>query len=162
MTATPRPAFVPPTAPAFVQAAVMMVPMDGEDVVVTAASVSQIAALMSHAAALFDAWAAMQPERRKRFAEGAPTAEDLDVLLHLLEDKQGLPAELLATLLGRDVAWVGALLPDRFAYLFACAVGVNADFFSRAGGVFSAAGAVLASAKTAATAAPTAAPKQVA
>lgn len=147
-----KPAFVPPTMPAFVEAASITVPVDGEDVLVTAASVTQIAALMGHSVDLFEAWSALQPERRKRFSEGAPTVDDLDVLLHLLEGKEELPAKLLATLLNRPAEWVGALLPDRFAYLFACAVGINADFFSRMGGVMGAAGAVLAAAKGSSTA----------
>lgn len=132
-----------PAPPAFVVPMTMDLDIDGQPVRVAPATVSQLAQIMADAADLFDIARSLQPERLARLQAGQPSPEDLDVLLTLLQDKGDLAVGLVATLLNQGPDWVGALLPDRFAYLFAAAVMVNADFFSQCPAAFAAAGQLL-------------------
>lgn len=111
------------------------------------ATVSQLAAVMAESADLLDIVRAITPDRRERFMAGAPSVEDLDVMLTLLQDQGDMAIRVVSTLSCISADHVGALLPDRFAWLFALVVMVNADFFSRSPAAFAAAGQLLAQAR---------------
>jgi hypothetical protein len=131
------------TVPAF--AAPLEVPLDLGTLQITVrpANVGQIARMVSVAAPAVDALMALPPSLVQALQHGELSADHIAELFELLAKHPNKLAELVATACGLKLDEVQALLPDRFAYLFAVVVAVNADFFSRATGALQAAGRVL-------------------
>lgn len=75
--------------------------------------------------------------------DSGPTMADILDLFEVLSRHPYKLIEMVAIATRLDRAVVEALAPDRFAFLFAVVVQVNADFFSRATPAFAAAGRVL-------------------
>lgn len=124
---TPVPSFVTPLTVTF--------PMDGRDVTITAANVAQLATLLTVAAPVLHDLAALPPDMLDRLvsAEG-PTEADIVELLRTLSELEAFSVAAKFVELGAGLAAddVRNLLPDRFSYLFAVTLQVNADFFARA------------------------------
>lgn len=136
-----------PVLPAFISPLQITVPVDQVDVLITALGIAQIAEVLHVASPVLDGLFTLDDETLARLEAGAPNMADMLDLLHLFDEHQDAALRLVALGTRQSGAWVGELLPDRFAYLFACVVMVNADFFSRARPVFRAAGEVLSAAK---------------
>lgn len=108
------------------------------------ASVQQIARLLTTAAPMVKQLLLLDDELLGRLrSEEGPTVEDVGDLFNLLSREPDRLIELVAVATGAEVAAIGALPPDRFAYLFAVVVQVNADFFFSATPAFAAAGSLL-------------------
>lgn len=120
--------------------------LEGADVTVRPAGVAQIARMLRVAAPLIDDLLVLDPGLAERCGAGAPLAEDVVQLFTLLAQHGDAAPALVAHATGLDEAVLGRMLPDRFAYLFALVVQVNADFFARALPVFRLAGAAMGSA----------------
>lgn len=133
--------------------------LDGHELTVRPASVAQLARMLRQARPLLDDLMALDPAIYARAQAGEDLAPD-DVLqmLELLSDHDDMPLQLVAIATGMKADAVGAMLPDRFAYLFSLVVQVNADFFFKALPVLTYAG----SAMKAAVAARLGAPEQAA
>lgn len=124
---TPVPSFVTPLTITF--------PMDGRDVTITAASVAQLATLLTVAAPVLHELAALPPDMLDRLvSEEGPTEADIVELLRTLADLDAFNVAAKFVELGAGMGSddVRNLLPDRFSYLFAVTLQVNADFFARA------------------------------
>ncbi|MDO9094435.1 MAG: hypothetical protein Q7U99_17580 [Rubrivivax sp.] len=122
-------------APAFITPLSITFPMDGRDMTVSAANVATLAAMMDTVAPVLEELVLLPAEMLARLTgDTGPTKADLVDLLQLLQRKAGAQAaiELVALGVGMPEAEAGHLLPDRFAYLFALVLQVNADFFGRA------------------------------
>jgi hypothetical protein len=131
-------------APAFLAPVEVPLPLGELSLVVRPANVGQIARLLTVAAPVVGSLMALPPGFIDRLAGDEPTtADDVAELFELLSRHPHKLIELVAIATGQDVATVAALPPDKFAYLFAVVVQVNADFFVRATPVFAAAGRVL-------------------
>jgi hypothetical protein len=120
-------------APSFITPLTITFPMDGEEVTVKACSVAQLGAMLQLLKPVLPELQALPPEMLDRLVgDEGPSQADILVLLELMADHAALPAKLVAEGMGWPTDRVQALLPDRFAYLFAVLVQVNADFFGRA------------------------------
>lgn len=114
----------------------------------------QIARLLAKAGTLVDELLSLPAPMVGRLQAGDLQMADIAYLYQLISDRGELGIELVAIAAALPQARVDALLPDRFAYLFALVVQVNADFFGRGAPVFQAAGALLAKAWAAPKAGP--------
>jgi hypothetical protein len=134
-------------APEFV--APVEVPLDAiaPGLVVRPANVGQIARLLAVAGPVVSTLMALPPGLIDRLhaqeGDEPATADDMAELFELLSRHPAKLIEMVAIATGLDRAVVEALAPDRYAFLFAVVVQVNADFFSRATPAFAAAGRVL-------------------
>lgn len=136
-----------PNLPAFIKSLEFTVPVDELPVTVSALGVAEIAQIMAIAAPVMDKLMLLSEETLARLEVGSPNMGDLVELMELLNSHGDAAVDLVAIGCRQPRDWAGKLLPDRFTYLFALVVMVNADFFSRARPVFSAAGALLGQAK---------------
>lgn len=134
-------------APEFV--APVEVPLDAiaPGLVVRPANVGQIARLLAVAGPVVSTLMALPPGLVERL-QGGPdaepaTAEDMAELFELLSRHPHKLIEMVAIATGLERVVVEAMPVDRYAFLFAVVVQVNADFFSRATPAFAAAGRVL-------------------
>lgn len=134
---------VAPVAPDFVAPLEVPLPQVAAELVVRPASVGQIARLMTVAAPVVTLLVELPPRLLDKVQAAELDAEDMAELFELLSRHPHKLLEMVAIATGLDRAAVEALAPDRFAFLFAVVVQVNADFFSRATPAFSAAGRVL-------------------
>jgi hypothetical protein len=133
MQAKDKPEFVAPLSVTF--------PMDGEDVTISAANVGQLGRMLEALSPMLGDLMALGTDTLERLVSPAgPTHGDVLELLELLSERREVPVQLVTIATGWPVLKVEALLPDRFAYLFAVALQVNADFFGRALPVLQAAG----------------------
>ena len=107
------------------------------------ANIAQIARMLRLAKPLIDEIVLLPPEMLDRAVDGNPTDDDIVHVLELVCDRAEMAAQLASAATGIDLARVEALLPDRFVYLLALVVQVNADFFGRSAGVWSAAKGLL-------------------
>lgn len=113
-------------------------------VTVRPCDVGQITRMVAVAAPAVDALMALPVGLLDRLQQPEQlAADDLAELFELLSKHPAKLAELVAIATRLRVDEVQALLPDRYAFLFAVVVVVNADFFSRATPAFEAAGRVL-------------------
>ncbi len=121
--------------PSFITPLTIEFPMDGRDVKVTAANVAQLAALLAVAAPVIHELAALPPDLLDRLvSDEGPTEADIVELLRMLSELDAFDVAAKVVELGAGFSEADArnLLPDRFAYLFAVVLQVNADFFARA------------------------------
>ncbi len=134
-------------APEFVAPVEVPLPDVHPGLVVRPASVGQIARLLAVAGPVVSLVMTLPPGLMDRLhaqeGDEPMTADDVAELFELLSDQPHKLVEMVAIATGLERAAVEALAPDRFAFLFAVVVQVNADFFSRATQVFAAAGRVL-------------------
>jgi hypothetical protein len=116
----------------------------GETVVeIGPANIAQITRMLRLAKPLVDDIAVLSPELIDRAVDGAPTSDDIARVLELVCERAEMAAELVSAATGIELARVQALLPDRFVYLLALVVQVNADFFDRSAAAWSAAKGLL-------------------
>lgn len=145
-------------APEFVAPIEVPLPQIAPDLVVRPANVGQIARLLSVAAPVVSMLMALPPSLIDRLqaqdGEDGITVDDIAELFELLSKHPHKLIEMVAIATGLERAAVEALAPDRYAFLFAVVVQVNADFFSRATQAFAAAGRVLEQVKGKATGQP--------
>jgi hypothetical protein len=138
---------VMPAAPDFVVPLEVPLPQVAEGLVVRPANVGQIARLMAVATPVVNMLMDLPPRLLDRMhaheGDEQLNADDIAELFDLLSRHPHKLLELVAIATALDMELVKGLPPDRFAYLFAVVVQVNADFFSRATPAFSAAGRVL-------------------
>lgn len=123
------------TPPSFVTPLTITFPMDGADVTITAASVAQLATLLTVAAPVLHELSALPPDMLDRLvSEEGPTEADIVELLRTLADLDAFNVAAKFVEMGAAMSAdeVRSLLPDRFSYLFAVTLQVNADFFARA------------------------------
>lgn len=134
-------------APDFVAPVEVPLPQVADGLVVRPANVGQIARLMVVAAPVVSMLVDLPPRLLDRMhareGDEQMTADDVAELFELLSRHPHKLLEMVAIATGLEMDAVKALAPDRFAFLFAVVVQVNADFFSRATPAFSAAGRVL-------------------
>jgi hypothetical protein len=127
--------------------------------VVKPASVGQIARLLTVAAPVVNTLMTLPPQLLDALrAEGGPGVPEVAELFELLSRHPSKLIEMVAIATELDLAEVSAMPPDRFTFLFAVVVQVNADFFFRATPAFAAAGRVLQQLKDRAPATPGPAP----
>lgn len=113
---------------------------DGELAVqVRPANVATLALLLKRGKGLLDEVMSLPPSVVGGLLSSDPTHEDVAYIVTMLCDRGELGIDLVAIASGIDRDRVAAMLPDRFVYLAALVVQVNADFFGRAGPVFRAA-----------------------
>lgn len=118
--------------------------LDGQALTVRAADMAQILAMLDQAKPLIDEAVLMMPDLFERLQAGAkPTVGDVLDLLDMARKHGRAALELVAIATPMPLAEVERLLPDRFAYLFAVIVQVNADFFAAALPALRAAGAAM-------------------
>ena len=135
-------------APSFVVPLSITFPLDQpgfeDPVTVTAATVEQLARMLNLALPLLQDLMGLGQDMLDRLVspEG-PTQADVVELLELLAMRPALATGLVSVATGYTTTQVGLLLPDRFAYLFAVVLQVNADFFGRALPALAAAGGKL-------------------
>jgi hypothetical protein len=123
--------------PSFIQPLSVTFPLQQEGfdqpVTVTAANVAQLSRMLQLLLPMLQELMALQADTLDRLvSEEGPTHTDVLQLLDMLGEQPGLAAELVAVATGMPLPRVEQLLPDRFAYLFAVTLQVNADFFGRA------------------------------
>ena len=117
---------------------------DGElDLLVGPATVKQCFAALRVARVLVDELLQMPADMAQRLQAGQPEPDDVAWLFDLVCEHGELACQLVTALTPLQADQVGQLLPDRFAYLFALLVHVNADFFGRAAPTLAAAKARL-------------------
>lgn len=122
-------------APAFITPLTITFPVDGRDITITAGSVTVLASMMDAVAPILEELSLLPADVLARLTgDEGPTRADVLDLLQLVQRKAGAQAaiELVALGAGMPAADAGKLLPDRFAYIFAVVLQVNADFFARA------------------------------
>ena len=107
------------------------------------ANIAQITRMLRLAKPLVDDIAVLSPELIDRAVAGAPTNDDIARVLELVCERAEMAAELASAATGIALPRVQALLPDRFVYLLALVVQVNADFFGRSAAAWSAAKGLL-------------------
>lgn len=95
-------------------------------------TVRQIPQLLEVGAPLLRQLAMFDAGALERFRDGAPNEGDLATLMSVLAVDAEDIFTVFAICSGQSPAWVGGLLPDRFAHLAAVCLEVNRDFFSRA------------------------------
>lgn len=134
-------------APQFVAPIEVPLPDVAPGLVVRPANVGQIARLLTVAGPVVTTLMALPPGLidRLQAKEGdeQATMDDIVELFELLSQHPHKLLEMVAIATGMPREAVEALAPDRYAYLVAVVVQVNADFFSRATPAFAAAGRVL-------------------
>lgn len=146
-------------APDFVAPLEVTLALGDRTLVVKPASVGQIARLLTVAAPVVQTLMNLPPQLVERLqAADGPGVQDVAELFELLARHPSKLIEMVAIATGIDEAEVAAMPADRFAFLFAVVVQVNADFFFRATPAFAAAGRVLQQLKDRAPATPGPAP----
>lgn len=118
-------------------------PLDdgAEPVLIGPANMLAIAELLEAAPELVERLVKLAdvPGLAARFESGSYTASDVTTVMLAVADKGRDALELVSIATGIGFNQVAAMLPDRFAMLFALVVQVNADFFSQARPTFEAA-----------------------
>ena len=107
--------------------------------VVKPASMGALLKVLGTARPIADEVMGLPEAMLQRLKAGTPDTADIAWLYELLADRGDLAIDLVSILTGAKRELVEQVLPDRFVYLFALVVQVNADFFARAPGVFKAA-----------------------
>lgn len=126
--------------PQFIAALSVTFPMDGHDVTVVAANVGQLGRMLDLLSPVLADLVLLPPDMLDRMVgDQGPTHGDVLEILETVSKHEGLATQLVAVGMGWPHERVAQLLPDRFAYLFAVLVQVNADFFVRARPVLTAA-----------------------
>lgn len=105
---------------------------DGREVMVSAAPIQRLGLMLKHCRPMIDEIAAMPLPMLKRLQKGEPEADDISWLFELMSDRCDSLIELVSVGSAVPLALVQGMMPDRFMYLFALVVQVNADFFARA------------------------------
>ena len=119
--------------PSFITPLTITFPMDGQDVTVTANSTGQLGSMLEVLKPMLPELQSLPAETIERLFSGdGPNTTDVLLLLDLLADHHELPQRMVAIAMGWPYEKVAGLLPDRFGYLFALVMQVNADFFGRA------------------------------
>lgn len=124
--------------PAFIAPLSITFPIDGpdaapQDVTVTAANVGQLGRMLTLLAPVLHELMLLPPDMMGRLVSDAgPTHGDVLELLELVSKQPDLAVQMVSIGTGLQTSYLAQLLPDRFAYLFAVVVQVNADFFARA------------------------------
>ena len=142
------------SAPEFVAPLEVAVSLTDGDIIVRPMSVGQLARTLTVAQPLVATLMTLPEGMVQRLEAGLPTVHDVMDLFDTLSAHPHKLIELVSIATGLSLVQTAALAADRFAYLFAVVVQVNADFFSRATPVFAAAGRVLLQVKTEASPTP--------
>lgn len=131
-------------APDFAAPLEVTVALSDRMLAVRPATVGQIARMLSVAAPVVQSLMNMPPRLIERLqSEAGPDGQDLAELFELLARHPSKLIDLVAIATGIEQDEAAAMPPDRFTFLFAVVVQVNADFFFRATPAFAAAGRVL-------------------
>lgn len=139
--------------PAFIVPLEVTLNLDQTTLVVKPASVKQLAQVLSVSRPAVRAVLEVRDVLARRRAAPAAADDELDMavagmvltsddvvdIYTALAQHPDALMDMVAILTGMPAAAVGALLPDRFVYLFATVLQVNVDFFFRAAPVFAAA-----------------------
>ncbi len=118
--------------PSFIQPLSITFPLRGQDLVVTAATVGQLAAMLALLTPLLGRLVALPGDLLARLEAGAPSVADVVQLTELVSEDLDLLLQVCQVATGLTMEQLRALNFDEAAMVFATAVHVNADFFARA------------------------------